>query len=186
MKRAKNKCDWSFNQISIRKNHFFRKPSDQIRYHKNVENSVLSDLIWSDQNLDTNVVWCPTLFYTQDDCVGFQSRPVDKKPCRLYRFQLYFQTVSAFKFVLSIKNHVGSTAPVFNSNKSMPISSAGPLPLRVEHRAMITYSGSAQSGGKMAIFEILQFHHHSFWDLFIISWCVITKISAIYQPDDFE
>jgi len=33
----------------------------QIRYHKKVENSVLSDLIWSDQNLDTNVVWCPTL-----------------------------------------------------------------------------------------------------------------------------
>ena len=48
-------------------------------------------------------------FYTQDDCVGFQIRPVDKKPCRLYRFQLYFQTVSAFKVVLSMKSHVGST-----------------------------------------------------------------------------
>ena len=43
------------------------------------------------------------------NCVGFQNRPVDKKPCRLYRFQLYFQTVSAFKVVLSMKSHVGST-----------------------------------------------------------------------------
>ena len=50
------------------------EPSDQIRYSNIAENSVLSDLIWSDQNLATNVVWCPTLNLEQvksETCLSF-------------------------------------------------------------------------------------------------------------------
>ena len=50
------------------------------------------------------------------NCVGFQIRPVDKKPCRLYRFQLYwhpcriadkfYQDTTLFEWPIFLLNQV--------------------------------------------------------------------------------